>query len=84
MKKITFCLVFVGGLTFTLPAQNEPIKKPDGSYTFSSEQEKEKYVKKLEESYKINLSDPTYPADMLSKQKKDLELAKKGKLATSK
>lgn len=80
MKRIIkLGMLFAGIAITTAQAQNEP-RKEKAAVVYSSQQEKDQHIRKLETIYKINASDPTYPADRLEKEKKELDRARKGKV----
>jgi hypothetical protein len=47
---------------------------------YSTQSEKDKSIKEQEQRLKVNTSDPTYPKDLLEKEKKELSESKKAKV----
>lgn len=73
MKKILSILLFASGM-FALAQSNEPRKKSDGGKNKSEASVKAKDIKAKKERSAINLSDPSYPQDLLAKEKKEIEI----------
>ncbi len=84
--KVTLFLMLC--LTFFANAQENPKQKTGaGSKTevsYNSLEEKNKSIKEQEARLKINQSDPTYPKDVLEKEKKTLEASKKATITNPK
>lgn len=85
MKK-TIYLTFVLACLMCNSAisQETPVQKSKATtITFSSEKEKNIKIKELEAKIKINESDPTYPANLLTREKQELRDLKKAKVNVS-
>lgn len=83
---IVFGLCF--GLSLFANAQENPKQKSKNKtlteISYASQQEKDKSIKDQETRLSINLSDPSYPKDVLEIEKKTLKDSKKGTIINSK
>jgi Flp pilus assembly protein TadB len=78
MTKKLITLLAVACIAFHVNAQEPSSSKEKiTKISFNSQSEKELSIKEQEARLKINQSDPTYPKDLLQKEKKQLEAAKK-------
>jgi hypothetical protein len=78
MKKKLIIGLALACVAFNLNAQ-EPSssKEKTAKISFNSQSEKEQSIKEQEARFKINQTDPTYPKDLLQKEKKQLDVTKK-------
>lgn len=82
LKLILACFLFssVGLVAQDNPAKKEKTQK---SISFSSEKEKNQKIQQLETKIKTDLTDPTFPAEDLAKEKKELEAVKKAQVISN-
>ena len=84
MKKKTTMFLSALALTISVAAQDGAKKKAvetkKTEIVYHSQAEKDKSISEQENRLKINLSDPTYPADILAKEKQILADSKKAKI----
>jgi hypothetical protein len=78
MTKKLITVIAVACIAFNINAQEPSSSKEKCTkISFNSQSEKELSIKEQEARLKINQSDPTYPKDLLQREKKQLEAAKK-------
>lgn len=83
-KTIYLSFVLACLMSYSAISQETPVKKSTATtVTFASEKEKNMKIKELEAKIKINESDPTYPVDVLAKEKQELLDLKKAKVNVS-
>jgi cytochrome c-type biogenesis protein CcmH/NrfG len=83
LKTLLFMLcAFLYSSSFAQEGNTKLVNKPapEQLMTFSKQSEKDTFIKQLEDKLKINLTDPSYPAAEIEKQKKELIAVKKAKI----
>jgi hypothetical protein len=73
MKKYLTVLLMAYGM-YAVAQSNEPKKKSDNSKNKSEASVKAEDLKAKKERFAINSSDPSYPQDLLAKEKKEIEI----------
>ncbi|MGZ3901406.1 MAG: hypothetical protein ACXVO9_15265 [Bacteroidia bacterium] len=85
MKKKTTVLL-IAGFVFSIAAiaqdgsKQKPKEAKKNEIIYHSQAEKDKSISEQENRLKINLNDPTYPKDILEKEKQALKESKKAKI----
>lgn len=78
MKKKLIIGLALACVAFHVNAQEPSSSKEKiTKISFNSQSEKEQRIKEQEARFKINQTDPTYPKDLLQKEKKQLDATKK-------